>query len=118
MVADLSASSQYVPFPGTVQKPYALIKPFMTHVPKNALLSNCVGCQTLPAFGSNLGIDGFSVPVSNLNGGTVAENRSLWPGMKFQALKVRKLAIFEQMLLPRVFVSYVIFVCGCCVRSN
>jgi hypothetical protein len=50
--------------------------------------ATCADCETLPILVGNLGIDGFSIPVQNLNGGTVEENRSVWPEKKFQALKI------------------------------
>ncbi len=87
MVDNVNDPTHYIPFPLTPALNYVDLFPFMTHVPKNSKLI-CATCATLPVLGSNLGVDGFSIPMENLNGGTVTENRSAWPGKKFQALKI------------------------------
>jgi hypothetical protein len=77
-----STNPLYIPFPGTTPMNYLDLKPYMTHVPKNAKLA-CPTCLTLPVFGSNKGVDGFSIPVQNLNG-----PGGVWPGKEFQALQM------------------------------
>ena len=86
-VGNLDDATTYVEFPGTTPADYATLKPFMTYVSKNGM-AGCSSCVKLPLLGTSLGIDAFSIPVANLNGGTVAEGISVWPGSNFQAIKI------------------------------